>query len=333
MRGSSTRYRCGHCARVFTSRTGTVYHRLRSGPERFDQLARMTIEGMSVASIARSLGISESTVRHWQKKAAERAALFNDTVIQDVPGEELQADEIKTFVERKERAAWVFTGVEVAARLWTSLLVGRRSRRDTRLHFRDLRDRMQKRGSKVYLATDGAPYFEPEVRKVFGPPCIYTQVEKSYDRGRIHRQSVRIVLGTKDEVEDALDRSEDSRVINTSFVERLNLTIRRMVAALQRKTTAFARAHERLSDALEMARCAYNFTRPHRSLRFGKECRTPAMQAGLVTRRLTFRDVFLTRFPNQENSLRERRELAAKRARLYHRAVPSKSRRCRGRKG
>ena len=28
------------------------------------------------------------------------------------------------------------------------------------------------------------------------------------------------------------------------------------------------------------------------ALRFGREVRTPAMQAGLVTKRLTFRDVF-----------------------------------------
>jgi len=293
----------------------------------------MSVEGMSVASIARCTKLSESTVRRWQKKAGERAGLFNDELIQGVPGEELQADEIKTFIERKERPAWIFTGVEVAARLWTSLLLGRRSHRDTRLHFRDLRDRMQRRGSRVYLATDGAPYFEPEVRRVFGPTCIYSQVAKRYEKNRITRQWARVVLGTQEEIDDAIDRSEDSRVINTSFVERLNLTIRRMVVALHRRTSAFARSHERLADALELARCAYNFTRPHRSLTFGKQRRTPAMQAGLVSRQLTFRDVFLATFPNQEESLRERQQLAGERARRYHRDMSRKERKGRGRKG
>ena len=37
----------------------------------------------------------------------------------------------------------------------------------------------------------------------------------------------------------------------------------------------------------------YNFVRPHGALKFGREIRTPAMQAGLTTRRLTFRDIFL----------------------------------------
>ena len=39
--------------------------------------------------------------------------------------------------------------------------------------------------------------------------------------------------------------------------------------------------------------CYYNFVRPHGALKFGREIRTPAMQAGLTTRRLTFRDIFL----------------------------------------
>ena len=41
-----------------------------------------------------------------------------------------------------------------------------------------------------------------------------------------------------------------------------------------------------------MLRCYYNFVRPHGALKFGREIRTPAMQAGLATRRLTFRDIF-----------------------------------------
>jgi len=43
---------------------------------------------------------------------------------------------------------------------------------------------------------------------------------------------------------------------------------------------------------LELLRCYYNFVRPHRGLTLGQEMRTPAMQAGLVKRRLTFREIF-----------------------------------------
>ena len=39
----------------------------------------------------------------------------------------------------------------------------------------------------------------------------------------------------------------------------------------------------------------YNFLRPHRALKFGKTIRTPAMQAGLVKKSFSFRDVFTNR--------------------------------------
>jgi hypothetical protein len=58
------------------------------------------------------------------------------------------------------------------------------------------------------------------------------------------------------------------------------------------RTISYARSTEKLEEHLELLRCYYNFVRPHRALRFGREIRTPAMQAGLTTRRLTFKEIF-----------------------------------------
>ena len=51
----------------------------------------------------------------------------------------------------------------------------------------------------------------------------------------------------------------------------------------------------RSTRILSCLRCYYNFVRPHGALKFGRETRTPAMQAGLATRRLTLRDIFVSR--------------------------------------
>jgi hypothetical protein len=99
------------------------------------------------------------------------------------------------------------------------------------------------------------------------------------------------VIGGAWGLQQALRDSEDSSKLNTSFVERLNLTIRQGSAYLGRRTTCHARWKERLEDHLELLRCHYNFVRPHRALKFGREVRTPAMQAGLLKRRLTFREI------------------------------------------
>ena len=90
-----------------------------------------------------------------------------------------------------------------------------------------------------------------------------------------------------------LASSHQHLMAEAPFIERLNLTIRQSSAYLSRRTLSHARSTERLDEHLELLRCYYNFVRPHGALKFGREIRTPAMQAGLTTRRLTFRDIFL----------------------------------------
>jgi hypothetical protein len=89
-----------------------------------------------------------------------------------------------------------------------------------------------------------------------------------------------------------LRNSEDSVKLNTSFAERLNLTIRQGSASLGRRTICQARWKQRLEDHIELFRCYYNFIRPHRALKFGRAVRTPAWQAGLTDRALALREIF-----------------------------------------
>ena len=53
---------------------------------------------------------------------------------------------------------------------------------------------------------------------------------------------------------------------------------------------------------LEVFRCYYNFIRPHSALRFGREVRTPEMQADLAPRKYTFRDIFGRSMPGARQS-------------------------------
>ena len=131
------------------------------------------------------------------------------------------------------------------------------------------------------------------IRRVFGPACLYGQVIKTRRNDRVIKVERRAVIGAPWRFEQALRDSEDSSKLNTSFIERLNLTIRQGSAYLCRRTICQARWKERLEDHLELLRCYYNFIRPHRALKFGLEIRPPAMQAGLATKRLSFREVFV----------------------------------------
>ena len=78
-----------------------------------------------------------------------------------------------------------------------------------------------------------------------------------------------------------------------SFVERVNLPIRQGSSYLSRRSAGHAGYADYLDDQMALLQCHYNFIRPHRSLKLGKERRTPAWQAGLVSRQLTFCEIFL----------------------------------------
>ena len=125
-----------------------------------------------------------------------------------------------------------------------------------------------------------------------GVVAIYGQVIKTRRNNRVIRVERAPKIGSKGQFAAALLESEDSERLNTSYVERLNLTLRQGLAYLQRRSPAHARCDRRLDEDLALVQCHYNFLRPHRALKFGPEIRTPAMQAGLIDRRLSFRDVF-----------------------------------------
>ena len=145
------------------------------------------------------------------------------------------------------------------------------------------------------IVTDGFEFYGTVIRRVFGPAALYAQVIKTRRHDRVVRVDRRAVIGAAWRFAEALARSEDSSTVNTSLIERLNLTIRQSSAYLSRRTLSHARATDTLKAHLELLRCYYNFVRPHGALKFGRETRTPAMQAGLATRRrLTLRDIFLS---------------------------------------
>jgi len=207
---------------------------------------------------------------------------------------ELQADEIKTIVGSKEAPIWIFAVIEVWSRLWPSTVVGKRSYQNTLALFRNVSSRMVLEQIPL-VVTDGFGFYEKVVRRLFGPACLYGRVIKTRRNDRIVKVERRAVLGDRWRLDQALQNSEDSVKLNTSFVERLNLTIRQGSAYLGRRIISYARCKKLLEDHLELLRCHYNFVRPHRALKFGREVRTPAMQAGLTRRRLTLREIFSSR--------------------------------------
>jgi hypothetical protein len=69
-------------------------------------------------------------------------------------------------------------------------------------------------------------------------------------------------------MEEILDRLKPlGQKVNTSYVERMNLTLRHLVSRLHRKTLCFSKEREYLAYHLHLALAYYHFALYHASLR------------------------------------------------------------------
>jgi hypothetical protein len=65
--------------------------------------------------------------------------------------------------------------------------------------------------------------------------------------------------------------------INTSYIERDNLTLRQELRRLTRKTSGFSKNRRELQQALDFIDAHDNFVKPHRSLRLRNASRVPRL--------------------------------------------------------
>ena len=104
--GKRRRYRCVTCGQTFSSTKGTPYYRLQHRRARFDAVVALRVEGVSLSAIARVEGIAWNTVARWLEHAADGCRDFNQSRMAGFVVEELQADEIRSFVGGKTRPTW-----------------------------------------------------------------------------------------------------------------------------------------------------------------------------------------------------------------------------------
>ncbi len=134
------------------------------------------------------------------------------------------------------------------------------------------------------------------------PNFFHAQVLKHRRRNHIVQVEQRLLCGEPKEYRSRLKAIGLTGRINTSFVERANLTIRQSVSKLTRRTWGLAHSTGELREHLFWWLACYHFARYHESLRIelnhpiqrkGRQTpikyrrRTPAMAAGLAKRRWT----------------------------------------------
>jgi len=145
----------------------------------------------------------------------------------------------------------------------------------------------------------------PKKPRLRPPPGLkYAQVVKHRRKGRVVSISTKVIFGKQEEIETLLKASPVSKSVNTSFIERNNLTLRQYSRRLGRKTNGFSKDISKLEAQLYLSLGYYHFVKEHFGLRQESTenskkwlQRTPAMAAGITDHIWSTRELLIYRVP------------------------------------
>jgi len=116
----------------------------------------------------------------------------------------------------------------------------------------------------------------------------YVKVLKKKIKNYVVETLQSIIFGDPEEIFEMLGANSDS-YIGTSYVERINLTIRTSLARFIRKGMNFSKTMKMHQKAFDFFQAWYNFIKPHKSLKLKIDSgnrkwfqRTPAMAEGIT---------------------------------------------------
>jgi len=96
-------------------------------------------------------------------------------------------------------------------------------------------------GKEVSPEPTGKPGRPKKPYKVAPPDLLFATVCKRRERGRVVKVEIRLVFGTREALQQALQESTVSKKVNVAFIERYNGTDRHLNARKARKTYEFSK--------------------------------------------------------------------------------------------
>lgn len=250
------------------------------------QILSMLVEGSSMRSISRVVGVSINTVTKLLVEAGKACAAYHDETVRDVKAARIQCDEIWSFCYAKQKNVatakaapedagdvWTWTALDADSRMILSYLVGGR---DSEYAIEFMDDVAARLVNRVQLTTDGHKAYLEAVEGAFGADVDYAQLIKMYGaapdsaKGRYSPAECTGIRKRRVEGDPVIGD------VSTSYVERQNLTMRMSMRRFTRLTNAFSKKIDNHIHMLSLYFLHHNFCHIHKTLRM-----SPAMSAGV----------------------------------------------------
>ncbi|MDD5371005.1 MAG: hypothetical protein PHQ40_18145 [Anaerolineaceae bacterium] len=312
--------KCQVCRKKFTCRKHTVLYRLKTQSGLVEKIMWLLALGVDASALEEVFGIREITIRTWLCRGGMQSKKLHERFMLELELIHVQLDELWANVKHAGQDMWVWVASDVTTKIIPVIQVGGRTQEMAYQVVHELKGRLRA-GCVPVFSTDGLKHYFYSLTAHFGKweplagrklvwvllnDFIYAQVIKHQRRRRTVEVEQRILCGEAAAYRERLKCAGLSGRINSSFVERINLTIRQCVSKLTRRTWGPAHYPSELVEHLEWWRSYYHFVRCHESLsvalakprrRKGNQIplryrkRTPAMAAGLTNRRWTVKEL------------------------------------------
>jgi IS1 family transposase len=313
--------RCKTCKDEFSERKHTMLWNSKIPEAKVEQIADCLADRNSLKGTVRITKTDKSTVKRVRKVIGSKAKGLHDLKVQNVKAKTVEFDERHGFAVCKRFGVWEGTAIDPVTKLTLALVLGNRDEYMAKRLMSEVYTRVSNK-TDLLAVSDGFIAYQKHFAQTFGrvypdyrktaknkkskvkqrrtrkPKTMiriprgvaHAVVNKIYQGKRLVAVDSYIAHGTKKRVQKGLEHMGDVK-INTSAIERSNLTARSMNATQVRKSAAFARSLESRHSLAWWTTTVYNFLRTSRALRLklkepiGRKLyseRTPAMAAGIA---------------------------------------------------
>jgi IS1 family transposase/transposase-like protein len=299
---ATPQWECGACLSQHTARLGTPMYGLKTPSERVKLATHLAMKGNSIADISEVLGHSPTTITRWLDRGGIHSDRLHERDFKGLRCGHIQLAELVGKVRRWGRRVWVWVAQDAQSKAWLAWWVGRRKQADAHRLIHRVKA-VQADDHVPAYSSDGLNQYFYGLTAHYGqwvaeegrrkpvwkmlPQLLYGQLRKRKRGYRLKHVYTKMLCGARAMMEATLQALALSGQIQTAFVERLNLTIRHLLAALRRRTWAVAYTERSLRRRVALAAAYYNYCRTHQSLRVAMGAgryrgRTPAMALGVT---------------------------------------------------
>ena len=283
------RYRCVRCNKTF-SESQSDELQLRLDPEKVVQIVKLLTEGLGVRAIARFVNCDPHTVLNVLESVGQKCEQLHDRLVRHVNTGSLQIDELWTRVGCSQKLAnlqrdsvergdfYTFLAITAREKFIVSYHTGKRDSENTDIFVEDVAKRVD---GRIQITTDSFRPYQQIIRKHLLGRLDFATMQKLYavpyniKAEAARRYAPAQCTGVKIRIQAGVPRADR---INTSYVERQNLTVRHFNKRFARLGLGYSRKLCNHRYAIALFAAAYNFCKVHSTL----GC-TPAVGIKLTT--------------------------------------------------